>query len=152
MRPSGLLRPPAGTGSTGTVHGSSMETVLPPSLVGRTVSLPPHSAVSQRMITMPRPLSCWTAAGSRFGKRGWLSVTPMRNCSSRSRRTPTVKVGDCPNVCWTALVASSDTISRTVSAASQSRGRPHSASTSATNFRATETEAGSLGSVTDASW
>lgn len=52
---------------TGTVHGRAIHTVLPPSGVGLTDRLPPHSEVRQRMITMPRPLSCWTAAGSRFG-------------------------------------------------------------------------------------
>ncbi len=56
-----------GVRRTGARQGSAIHTVLPPSSVGLTESLPPHSAVSQRMITMPRPLSCWTAAGRRLG-------------------------------------------------------------------------------------
>ena len=82
-RPAGLGPRPAGPGPSTGVR--SRPSCRPPGWAGR-CSLPPHSAVSQRMITMPRPLSCWTAAGSRLGKRGWLSVTPMRRCSSRSRR------------------------------------------------------------------
>ena len=101
---------------------------------------------------MPRPLSCWTAAGSRLGKRGWLSVTPMRRCSSRSSSMSTVKVGDCPKVCCTALVASSETMSRTVSAASVSAGQaPLGQGARAHRSGPRTTEAGSLGRVTDAS-
>ncbi len=55
-----------------------------------------------------------------------------------------MKVGDRPKVCWTALVASSETIRRTVSANSASSGSPHSVNVLATCLRAEETEAGSL--------
>ncbi|ELP64340.1 hypothetical protein STRTUCAR8_01164 [Streptomyces turgidiscabies Car8] len=43
-----------------------------------------------------------------------------------------MKVGDNPKVCCTAFVASSEMIRRMLSAASESPGRPHSASTLAT--------------------
>ncbi len=55
---------------TGAAQGSEIQTVFPPSAVGTTVSRPPYSWASDRMITMPRPLSCRTAAGSRWGHRG----------------------------------------------------------------------------------
>ncbi len=63
-----------------------------------------------------------------------------------------MKDGDRPNVCCTALVASSETISRTASAASVPSGRPHSASTSVTYLRASATDTGALGRVSEDSW
>lgn len=62
-----------------------------------------------------------------------------------------MNVGDCPKVCWTALVASSETMSWMLSAKSVSVARPHSVSTRATYLRAAEIETGSLGRVTFAS-
>ncbi len=141
----------AGRAAVAPGHGSSTATVLPPSRVGRILSRPPHSAVSQRMMTRPRPLSCWTAAGSRLGEPG-MTV-----------RHPDVHP----------LVADQDDVHREGGRLAEGvlhrvgrqlgddqphgvaefgvRWQPHSASAPATWARAAETEAGSLGRVTDAS-